>query len=152
MQAVLTAAQQQRALDLLRRVIGTVTVNPPGGEEALARLLAEELEKAGLACQVGTFAPGRANILARLPGREPPRRTVVPRSNIVPRHVPPSGRALRKTGRKSAHAVGKALRGAAPCMISKGLHRLKESGNKAHFSHFDENFSRKNIDSTQELL
>lgn len=119
MQAVLTASQEQRALDLLRRVIGTVTVNPPGGEEALARLLAEELEKAGLVCQVRPFAPGRANILARLPGREPELPALMLNGHLDT--VPFGDRDLWQTPPEEAVVEDGILRGRGASDMKSGL-------------------------------
>src|SRR3989304_5364222 len=73
------------AIDLLRRYLTIDTTNPPGGEiagprllaEGLARegparaaapFLAEVLAREGLASEIAESAPGRASLVARLPG------------------------------------------------------------------------------------
>ncbi len=44
------------------------TVNPPGQEDACARLLADRLEKSGFEIELSYIAPGRPNLVARLRG------------------------------------------------------------------------------------
>jgi len=56
------------AIDLLRRYLTIDTTNPPGGEIAGARFLAEVLAREGLASEIAESAPGRASLVARLPG------------------------------------------------------------------------------------
>ena len=56
------------AVDLLRRYLMIDTTNPPGGEIAGARFLAEVLDGDGIASEIAESAPGRANLRARLPG------------------------------------------------------------------------------------
>lgn len=119
MKAALTPAQERRALDLLRRVIGTVTVNPPGGEEALARLLAEELGSKGLTCRVEFFAPGRANVLARLPGREPELPALMLNGHLDT--VPFGDRALWATPPEEAVLQEGILRGRGASDMKSGL-------------------------------
>ncbi len=55
-------------VELTRRLLRFDTVNPPGDEEPCARWLGEILETNGLACELAPFAPGRANLIARLAG------------------------------------------------------------------------------------
>jgi acetylornithine deacetylase/succinyl-diaminopimelate desuccinylase-like protein len=56
------------AVDLLRRYLSIDTTNPPGNEIAGARFLAEVLARDGVASETVESAPGRANLVARLPG------------------------------------------------------------------------------------
>jgi acetylornithine deacetylase/succinyl-diaminopimelate desuccinylase-like protein len=56
------------AARLLRRYIQIDTTNPPGNERRAAEFLAGLLETRGIAHAVHESAPGRANIVARLPG------------------------------------------------------------------------------------
>lgn len=56
---------------LLRDLIRVDTVNPPGNETAAAELLRAYLEPFGLECRLFAREPGRANLVARLPGRDP---------------------------------------------------------------------------------
>lgn len=58
------------SLELTRRLLRFDTVNPPGDEAECARFLAGVLEAAGLDCELAPFAPGRANLIARLPGAD----------------------------------------------------------------------------------
>lgn len=53
------------AVDLLRRLVRTDTVNPPGGEIAAARLLAEWVagQPWSAQCAIDEYAPGRANLV-----------------------------------------------------------------------------------------
>ena len=68
-----TAAAAE-TLEHLRRCIRINTVNPPGNELELARLLAEILDREGIQRTLLEPAPGRAALVARIPGdgtREP---------------------------------------------------------------------------------
>ena len=58
-----------RTVDLLRRLIATNTVNPPGNEEAVQVQLRELLEAAGFECELLAAVEGRPNLVARLRGR-----------------------------------------------------------------------------------
>ena len=62
-------ADEQEILDLASRLIGFDTSNPPGNEEPAIRFLAGYLDAAGVAVEIQTLAPGRANLIARLRGR-----------------------------------------------------------------------------------
>jgi acetylornithine deacetylase/succinyl-diaminopimelate desuccinylase-like protein len=56
------------AVDLLRRYLMIDTTNPPGNEGAGAAFLAGVLASAGVDSLTAESAPGRANLVARLPG------------------------------------------------------------------------------------
>ena len=56
---------------LTRRLIGFNTINPPGDEAACAQYLAELLTPAGVLVELASFAPARANLIARLEGSDP---------------------------------------------------------------------------------
>lgn len=63
---------------LLRTLVGIPSVNPslvPGGagEAEIARCLAAECERLGMAVSVHEIAPGRPNVVAVLRGADPPR-------------------------------------------------------------------------------
>ena len=60
---------KDEALDLLRLMVTTKTVNPPGNEAVLARKLQPILEKEGLEVTLDEFLPNRANMLVRLKGK-----------------------------------------------------------------------------------
>jgi len=62
-------AVEQEATELLQRYLRIDTTNPPGGEEAGARLLAEALGKEGFEPTFYEAAPGRVSVSARLSGR-----------------------------------------------------------------------------------
>lgn len=53
---------------LLDELVAIDTSNPPGNEERAAQLVAARLRAAGLEPEVVPFAPGRANVVARLHG------------------------------------------------------------------------------------
>jgi acetylornithine deacetylase/succinyl-diaminopimelate desuccinylase-like protein len=55
--------------DLLQRLIRLDTTNPPGNESIAAELLRDYLEAAGVECTLYAREPGRANLVARIPGR-----------------------------------------------------------------------------------
>jgi acetylornithine deacetylase/succinyl-diaminopimelate desuccinylase-like protein len=62
------AQLESRTVDLLRRLIATNTVNPPGNEEALQLQLRDLLESAGFECELLAAVEGRPNLVARLRG------------------------------------------------------------------------------------
>ncbi|WP_058300722.1 M20/M25/M40 family metallo-hydrolase [Gorillibacterium timonense] len=63
-------AIQQEATKLLQSLIRINTANPPGGELAAARYLAEIAEAEGIPAEIVETAPGRGNVLLKLSGRE----------------------------------------------------------------------------------
>ena len=60
-------AVADEATSLLSRYLQIDTTNPPGNELAAAAFLAAELERRGLEPTVYASAPGRGNVVARLP-------------------------------------------------------------------------------------
>jgi succinyl-diaminopimelate desuccinylase len=56
---------------LTRRLVGFNTINPPGDEAACAEYLAQVLASCDVATEVVQFGPARANLLARIAGRDP---------------------------------------------------------------------------------
>lgn len=75
-------AVEQEASDLLQRYLRIDTTNPPGGEEAGARLLAEALCKDGFEPTFHDAGHGRVSLSARLPGRNGASRPLVLLSHI----------------------------------------------------------------------
>jgi acetylornithine deacetylase/succinyl-diaminopimelate desuccinylase-like protein len=55
---------------LLSELVRLNTVNPPGGETVAAELLRAYLEPHGVECELLARVPDRANLVARLPGRD----------------------------------------------------------------------------------
>ncbi len=55
---------------LLQELIRLDTVNPPGNETQAAELLRAYLEENGVACELYAREPHRANLVARIPGRD----------------------------------------------------------------------------------
>jgi succinyl-diaminopimelate desuccinylase len=55
------------AVSLARTLIRADTVNPPGNEDVLARLLAARLSAAGLVVTTHELSPGRVGVVARAP-------------------------------------------------------------------------------------
>lgn len=58
------------AVALLQQYVRIDTSNPPGKELAGARFLADVLAKNGVQAEIIESAPGRANVYARLPGKQ----------------------------------------------------------------------------------
>jgi acetylornithine deacetylase/succinyl-diaminopimelate desuccinylase-like protein len=56
------------AVDLLRALLRFDTTNPPGNEAECVAFLADHLRRAGVEPEVLSPTPGRANLVARLPG------------------------------------------------------------------------------------
>jgi len=63
---VSTFASAEPAREILDELVAVDTTNPPGNEAAAARLMARRLE--ALKPEIVEFAPGRANVVARLKG------------------------------------------------------------------------------------
>ena len=59
---------EQNPAALLQKLIQFDTTNPPGNEEGCVRFIRELLQSAGIDSQILEKAPGRPNLLARLPG------------------------------------------------------------------------------------
>ena len=57
-----------KTADLLARLIAIETCDPPGGELEIARLVHGYLSGRGIEADLDEFAPGRANVVARLKG------------------------------------------------------------------------------------
>ncbi len=64
----LTGTEQEELVSLLQRLIQFPTPDPPGREIEMARFVHDALQAWGLDSQLDEFAPGRANIVARLRG------------------------------------------------------------------------------------
>jgi acetylornithine deacetylase/succinyl-diaminopimelate desuccinylase-like protein len=62
------ATLRAEVTELLQELIRVDTVNPPGNETAAAELLREYLESNGVRCELYAKVPGRANLIARIPG------------------------------------------------------------------------------------
>lgn len=86
------------AIEIAQALIRVDTCNPPGQEEAAARILAPRLADAGFAVELHGFAPGRANLVAvRRSGRRRPALAFTGHLDTVPlgtvpwRHDPFAG-------------------------------------------------------------
>ena len=64
-----TTSLRDEAVGLLQELLRLNTVNPPGNETTAAELLRSYLEDSGVACELYAREPGRANLVARIPGR-----------------------------------------------------------------------------------
>lgn len=69
--AVDWAKAGDEAAQVLAGYLRVDTFNPPGNETRGARYLAEVLEREGIAAELHEFAPGRSNLVARLPAAQP---------------------------------------------------------------------------------
>jgi acetylornithine deacetylase/succinyl-diaminopimelate desuccinylase family protein len=74
-QSVLSAINDEETLSLLRDLIRCRSENPPGEEEATARVLAAYLDRHGISHHFDEIAPGRPNLIATI--GESDTRTVV---------------------------------------------------------------------------
>lgn len=64
------AISAEEAVALLRTLVRTRTVNPPGDEAAAAAIVAARLRAAGFAVELPEAQPGRPSVVGRLKGRE----------------------------------------------------------------------------------
>ena len=60
---------RDETVGLLQELLRLNTVNPPGNETIAAELLRDYLGDSGLSCELYAREPGRANLVARIPGR-----------------------------------------------------------------------------------
>lgn len=74
---MLTTSLREEATGLLRELIRLDTVNPPGNETRAAELLRAYLEDAGVRCELFAKVPERANLVARIPGRDEGKRLLL---------------------------------------------------------------------------
>lgn len=58
--------EERRLLDLLEALVCAPSINPPGHERLAADVLAGHLSEAGIPAEITEFAPGRANVVARV--------------------------------------------------------------------------------------
>ncbi len=68
---------KEEAVSLLQRVLRTNTVNPPGNELEAALILRDFFDAHGVEAEVDEFLPRRANLLARLPGNDTGRGSLI---------------------------------------------------------------------------
>jgi succinyl-diaminopimelate desuccinylase len=71
-QAALDQLSGEEVVKLTQELIRIPSVNPPGGEEAVARHLAKVLEAEGISSELQWVEPGRPNLIARLGSGEGP--------------------------------------------------------------------------------
>lgn len=64
----LSPNEARDALDLVRDLIRTSSVNPPGNEAAVVEILAARAAAWGLPTQIVEVAPGRPNLIVTLAG------------------------------------------------------------------------------------
>ncbi len=60
---------QDEAFGILKMLVSTNTVNPPGNERLLAEKMAALFAGEGIRAELQETAPGRCNMLARIPGK-----------------------------------------------------------------------------------
>jgi acetylornithine deacetylase/succinyl-diaminopimelate desuccinylase-like protein len=65
-----TLTLREEVTDLLQRLIRLDTVNPPGNETLAAELLRDYLAENGVESELYAKTPERANLVARIPGRD----------------------------------------------------------------------------------
>ena len=68
---------KDEAVSLLQRVLRANTVNPPGNELETALILRDFFDAHGVEAEVDEFLPGRANLIARLPGNGAHRKSLM---------------------------------------------------------------------------
>lgn len=64
-------ARRFDAITFLSELIAVPSCDPPGGELAVAELVYRCLQQLGIEATLDEFAPGRANVIGRLPGQGP---------------------------------------------------------------------------------
>ena len=59
---------EEEVTNILSDLIRLDTTNPPGNETAAANYVAQNLRHDGFKCTLREYAPGRGNVITRLPG------------------------------------------------------------------------------------
>src|SRR5437867_1198710 len=62
-----SAIEEQQTIQLLRELVRTNSYNPPGREDAVARIVAERAQAWGLRAELVPLAEGRSNLVVSLP-------------------------------------------------------------------------------------
>ncbi len=75
---------RERAVELTRELIRVDTSNPPGGETAAARLLADYLAEVGVEAELVGPDPERLNLVARIEGDGGPSLMLLAHTDVVP--------------------------------------------------------------------
>lgn len=106
---------------LTRELVAAPGENPPGGEGPTATVLSQACVARGLACESSEVAPGRPNVVARLPGGDSPGLLLLGHTDVVPAGegwtVDPCGGTVvdgRLYGRGAADMLG----GLAACVVA----------------------------------
>ncbi len=86
--AIDEAALRDEATALMRELLRIDTSNPPGGETPAALVLQRHLEAAGVECELVARDPGRANLIARIPGGDGPSLAFLAHTDVVPADDP----------------------------------------------------------------
>ena len=77
-------ALRDEATALMRELLRVDTSNPPGRETPAALVLKRYLEAAGVECELVARDPGRANLIARIPGGDGPSLAFLAHTDVVP--------------------------------------------------------------------
>ena len=78
-----TVSLRDEVSKLLQELIRLDTVNPPGNETRAAEVLRDDLEQNGVACELYSKVPERANLVARIPGGDGPRLALLSHTDTV---------------------------------------------------------------------
>ena len=78
-----TVSLRDEVSKLLQELIRLDTVNPPGNETRAAEVLRDYLEQNGVACELYSKVPERANLVARIPGGDGPRLALLSHTDTV---------------------------------------------------------------------
>ena len=101
----------EAVVELLRALLRFDTTNPPGNEAECVAFLADTLRGAGVEPEVLSPAPGRANLVARLPGGDGERpRCCSTATSTWSRPRPGAGGTRRSPGRSTTAPSGAGVR------------------------------------------
>ncbi len=109
----------RQALELARELVRVDSCNPPGGEAACAELLGRRLEAAGFRIELHPLAPGRPNLVARLPAGDGPTLCLSGHMDTVP-----LGEAPWSFDPLGGEIAGGRLLGRGACDMKGGLAAL----------------------------
>ncbi|CAM5394692.1 hypothetical protein SVIOM342S_08933 [Streptomyces violaceorubidus] len=100
---------QREVVDLCAELIRFDTSNPTSDERACADWVVSRLAEAGIASELVESAPGRANVVARIPGTDPARGALLVHGHLdAYRPTRPSGGCRRSPARSGTATCGAA--------------------------------------------
>lgn len=117
--------ERQRVIDLVSHLIETNSINPPGDECKVAEVIEQEMSRLGLQCSIDLVSAGRANLIARIPGRKPSSELIVYNGHL---DTVPAGEASWDYDPLKPTVVGDRIYGLGAADMKAGLAAMIMAG------------------------